>query len=676
MSDNLNQKVQNIRILKVLITVFLSVSVLTYYFSSGTVLSQWIIMSLVGAGVYHLAEKVLTNWYTEADVNSIDSNNLYNAMYSELYANGLIPCLLVSTDDLTVLEQNKLATHSLKTPENDAPWQLSEMWNDSPENFPKQWLDKIANNPVYSSFVCKVKIKQVHGVYTDKLCTLVFIPLPSPSGDKGLLRISTKSVLLKAKQPSNQMEGRLDITRHANGMAYWELDVVTRELFFCNVVSNLLGIDEKFTSPIKLDELQQRADTAIFNFILKNVKLGFRTNPLQTQKMIIDRSGNQHFVYVNAQYFESEGVVVGNFFDITAIKQLEIKLRQQEHQTNQLVDSIPEGIMVLKKNQVVYLNRAAQKLFEVDFGEDNSSMLLADFVSDHDKTLIRDRIRYMLSGKKNSYGFTSFTLRKSDGEYFDAEVAVNLIIYEGEESVQFVIRDLTDVLRVKNALARANHRLSALSSKTLHLIEAERKQIAGELHDDVGQSLTAVLLATKWISRRVDDESILSKISDIHQITSQSLDTVRNLSLLLRPAQLDSLGFSPAIKWQMDKLFSIDDIQYEIDDSHFNEIQDKQAEIVGFRIVQESLTNIVKHARAKNVKVTLFSDENILIIQVSDNGVGFNVHEQSDSVGLINMKERVELAGGEFKIFSKPLLGTDIKVEIPLRNSDASLDSF
>lgn len=672
----MSQKEQNLRVLKVLITVLLSVGILSFYFATGSKWGQWIITALVGAGVYFLAEKVIENAGYENQDADLESTRLLDAIQDEIFHNNPSPCLLISVTDFSIKEFNKAASLSIQPVGDQELLHLHDLWADNMEDVPQKWLEKLSKNPQYSSYVCKVRLRQTHGLYLAKLCTLIFIPLPERTKTLGLLRIVAKSILLNEDLLQQESDTRLSITRHASGMAYWELDVVQRTLYFCENVANLLGLDEAFTSPISLDELKQRADIAVFNYVLKAVKMGFRTNPLKTQKMIIDRSGNQHFVYLQAEYFEAEGIVTGNFFDITAIKKLEIKLRQKEHQTNQLVDSIPEGIMVLKKNRVVYLNRAAQKLFELDVAADKSDMLLADFVSDHDKTLLRDRIRYMLSGKKSSYGFTSFTLRKSDGEYFDAEIAVNLIIYEGEESVQFVIRDLTDVLRVKNALARANYRLSALSSKTLHLIEAERKQIAGELHDDVGQSLTAVLLATKWISRRIEDEKIQSKISDIHQITSQSLDTVRNLSLLLRPAQLDSLGFSPAIKWQMDKLFSIDDIQYEIDDSHFSEIQDKQAEIVGFRVVQESLTNIVKHARAKNVKVSLFSDENVLIIQISDDGVGFDVHAQSDSVGLINMKERVELAGGEFKIFSKPLLGTDIKVEIPLRNSEAGLDSF
>lgn len=664
---------KSVRALKLLVTILVSVSLVALFFVSQSMAAQWALLVLVGAGVYFSIDRLFELlfkthqkklWYYE------------DAIRNEVFLQSKYPCIIINLQSLKVIELNRAAELTLPKISNATSYLFTDYWANNKEDVPRDWLNKLRVSRAYSSFVSNVRMKEPHGNYSTKLCTLTCIPLSESEELLGIIKIVSKSLLLSETVNKETNRSRLDIARHAAGMAYWELDVVNKQLFFCHTVVQLLGLDDSFTSPIKLDELQQRADTAIFNFILQAVKTGFRNNPIKTQKMIIDRAGNQSFVYMQAQYYDKEGVVVGSFLDITSIKQLEIKLRQREQQTNQLVDSIPEGIMVLQKSRVVYLNRAAQKLFDIDFSVDDSELLLADFVSDHDKTLLKDRIRYMLSGKKNSYGFTSFTLRKSDGEYFDAEVAVNLIIYEGIESVQFVVRDLTDVLRVKNALARANYRLSALSSKTLQLIEAERKQIAGELHDDVGQSLTAVLLATKWISRRIEDEKILSKISDIHQITSQSLDTVRNLSLLLRPAQLDSLGFSPAIKWQMEKLFSIDNINYEIEDEHFVEVQDKQAEIVGFRIVQESLTNIVKHARAKNVKVTLYSDDNVLIIQVSDDGVGFDVHAQSDSVGLINMKERVELAGGEFKIFSKPLLGTDIKVEIPLRNSLSGLDSF
>ena len=669
----MSRKEQHIRALKLFVTILLSVVLVALFVMSKSVVAQWLIIVLVGGGVYLSVDRLFSNFQgTENKTLAAYSD----AVYNEVFVENSNACFIVTVPELEITELNRVAQSALDIPLRDEPLFLESLWTSFKEDMPKEWLESLRTKRAYSSCVAKIKLKEIHGQSMPRLCTLAFIPLPYKQKSSAIIKVINKAFLLSEKTLPASPVGRLDVARHAEGMAYWELDLQKQQLYYCTMVAKLLGLDESFKSPIDLSILKQRADTAVFDFIIQCVKTGFRTNPLKAQKMLIDRSGNQSFVYMQAQYYPDEQFVIGSFLDITPIKQLEIKLRQQEQQTNQLVDSIPEGIMVLQNNRVVYLNRASQKLFGIDDLGQSGELLLADFVSDHDKTLLRDRIKFMLSGKKSSYGFTSFTLRRSDGEYFDAEVAVNLIIYEGSESVQFVIRDLTDVLRVKNALARANYRLSALSSKTLQLIEAERKQIAGELHDDVGQSLTAVLLATKWITRRVDDEQILSKIADIHQITSQSLDTVRNLSLLLRPAQLDSLGFSPAIKWQMEKLFSIDEINYQIDDKDFVELKDKQAEIVGFRIVQESLTNIVKHARAKNVRVTLFSNESVLIIQISDDGIGFDVHAQSDSVGLINMKERVELAGGEFKIFSKPLLGTDIKVEIPLRNTESGLDSY
>lgn len=669
----MSRKEQHIRAIKLLVTILLSVVLVALFVMSKSVFVQWLIIVLVGGGVYLSVDRLFANFYSPENMTL---SAYTKAIYSEVFVENNNACFIVTLPDLEIIELNRVAENAIDIPQRQEPVYLESLWDSFKEDIPTQWLDRLRNKGAYDSCVAKLKLKETLGQSMPRLCTLAFIPFFYQNKPCAIIKVINKALLLSDDTQSKSPIGRLDVTRHAEGMAYWELDLTSQQLYFCTLVAKLLGLDDTFESPIDLNILRQRADTAIFDFILQLVKKGFRTNPLKAQKMLIDRSGNQSFVYMQAQYYPDENFVIGSFLDITPIKQLEIKLRQQEQQTNQLVDSIPEGIMVLQNNKVVYLNRASQKLFGIDDLSDSKNLLLADFVSDHDKALLRDRIKYMLAGKKSSYGFTSFTLRRSDGEYFDAEVAVNLIIYEGTESVQFVIRDLTDVLRVKNALARANYRLSALSSKTLQLIETERKQIAGELHDDVGQSLTAVLLATKWITRRVEDEQILSKIADIHQITSQTLDTVRNLSLLLRPAQLDSLGFSPAIKWQMEKLFSIDEINYQIDDKDFKELRDKQAEIVGFRIVQESLTNIVKHARAKNVRVTLFSDENILIIQISDDGIGFDVHAQSDSVGLINMKERVELAGGEFKIFSKPLLGTDIKVEIPLRNTDSGLDSY
>ena len=663
---------RHLELTKILLSLCLTLLLSTFVIKNQYHLVDWINVLFVTAGLYFFLGLIAELLFK---LNQKRLAEYKEILHSEILHQSSNPCLLISLDDLQILEVNQSTRKRLTLNEHHIITSLFDVTPDETNGELKGWLEGLKTRPQYSSFMLSVNVKDRHGKLVPKLSKLTFFPYDINDTNLGIIKVAITSKVLGTESYSNGVKNDINVTRQAAGAAYWELDLASRLLYYSDSVGDLLGLDHTFSSPILIEDLDKKADCAIFKFVEKSFMEGSADTFLNAQKMIIDRSGNQIFVVVQSQYFEKENVILGTLYDMTAVKKTEIKLRQREQQMNQLIDSIPEGIMVLQRSKVVFLNRAAVKLFNFVYGEQTQDMMISNFVSDNDKSLLRDRIKYMLAGKKRSYGFTNFKLKKYTGEHFEAEVAVNLIIYDGIESIQFVIRDLTDVLRVKNALAKANNRLSALSSKTLQLIETERKQIAGELHDDVGQSLTAILLATKWVSRRITDEALLEKISDIHMIASQSLDTVRNLSLLLRPAQLDSLGFSPAIKWQMDKLLSIDGVHYEIDDSGFNELIDKQAEIVGFRIVQESLTNIVKHADAKNVKVKLRSDDEVLVLQISDDGRGFDVHAQSDSVGLVNMKERVELAGGEFKIISKPLLGTDIKVEIPLRNTFTSLDS-
>ena len=658
--------------LAVFFTVILSSGLFTLYFVSSSKLIQWLLLIFVAAGVYFFVDRLLEVIFKGRETYNHQVRSIF---YNEILHQGYNPCLLISVNDFKVIEMNYSASKALSLSKNQPISSLMDIFVESDSEDLNEWIHSIRTHLNYSTHITNVRIKDRHGKLIPKVSKITAMPVKTFEKELVIIKVEPKSRVLSVANESYHLLKNIDITRHAAGTAYWELEIDTNLLFFSSLVAELLGLDNTFSSPMLLKDLEKVADCAVFKFAEQMFTGETGRHSFHSQKMIIDRSGNQKFVVMQAHYYETDKVILGTLYDMTSIKTSEIKLRQREQQMNQLIDSIPESILVLQKSKVVFLNRAAVKLFAFSDISDAIEMRLSEFVSDNDKSLLRDRIKYMLAGKKRSYGFTSFRLRKSTGEFFDAELAVNLIIYEAVESIQFVIRDLTEVLRVKNALAKANFRLSALSSKTLQLIEAERKQIAGELHDDVGQSLTAILLATKWVSRRLEEEALLEKVSDIHLIASQSLDTVRNLSLLLRPAQLDSLGFSPAIKWQMDKLLSIDDIHYEIDDAGFRELKDKQAEIVGFRIIQESLTNIVKHARAQSVKVKLSSDHEVLTIQVSDDGIGFDVHAQSDSVGLVNMKERVELAGGEFKIFSKPLLGTDIKVEIPLRSSFSELES-
>ncbi len=641
-------------------------------------LETGLVLLLTTCGFYFITYNLLSFWVKSAETSELIL--LQNTFSKLLWQNNQTVALAIDLVTLTVEEMNDSATANFGDNLQEHQMKLSCLFTESDYQSLIERLQLLSGDTNSQTLETSMLVENELNRTNLIPANLTVIKLKPPNSadliERALIFVEFDNGKLNYSKTDTNVNSRINTLKYKSDLAYWEIAEPTGALYFSEPVAELMGLDESFQSPLFLSKIGNIADTAIFELTRQYFSSFLESKSeiasFNAQKMIIARNGEQKFVQVNATYLPEDKLVVGTFYDLTDIKSREIKLRQQDQQLNQLIDSIPESIIVFQRSKVVFWNHAATRQFKID---SQQNMSLSKIVSEADKPIVHDRIKFLLSGKKSSYGFTYVNMKRYDGKLFEAELAMNLIIYEGIESIQFIIRDLTDVLRVKNALTRANNRLSALSSRTLELIEKERKQIAGELHDDVGQSMTAMILGMNWLRRRVEAPELSKKIEDMHQIATQSLDKVRNLSLLLRPSQLDTLGFSAAILWQMERLFSVSGIKFELLDDEFVELSDKQAEIVGFRVIQESLTNIVKHAEAKNVKVTLRSDNDVLIIQVSDDGIGFDVNEQSESVGLVNMKERVELANGEFTIMSRPYLGTDIKVEIPLLNNNQRLHS-
>jgi signal transduction histidine kinase len=664
------------RALLLFITMVASAFLIVFADKTNNAAFQWLLMSILAIGVYSLSAKLLS--YFKPNPIQRLRQKMSEMIYTEMYEKSGIPTIIFNLESFKVeaINENGLPFFQMNLQDHD--FQLSCLFKEKDYEEIQSWLAEPGNADSHRNLDTQMFV-------ANRLNRLVLCPVSltiiNIVGDasNNFNRLAYLRFYFKEKSVNTltnnynynyKYESNWDDLRFNSSLAYWELDVRLSKLYFSDQVAEIMKLDQSFSSPMYLIELKGVVDTSVYEYILSCTKqLGFGNNEdssLAAQKVLTDRKGNQKFLQINAKSIPQSQVVIGTFFDMTHIKEAENKLRQQEQQVNQLIDSIPESILVFQNSRVVFRNQAANSQFKVDSSQ---RLSLSKIISESDKSLIHDRIKFMLAGKKRSYGFTSVHMKRFDEKLFEAEIAMNMIMYKGVESIQLVIRDLSDVLRVKNALSRANQRLSALSSRTLELIETERRQIAGELHDDVGQSLTAIILAMNWLGRRTDADELRNKIEDVHQIASQSLDTVRNISLLLRPSQLDTLGFAAAIKWQLERLLTVSNIIYTYNDDDFSEITDKQAEIVGFRVVQESLTNIVKHAKAKNVDIVLKSTINNLTITIADDGEGFNVNEQSESVGLINMKERIELANGDFTIESKPQLGTKIKVEIPLLQS-------
>jgi signal transduction histidine kinase len=210
--------------------------------------------------------------------------------------------------------------------------------------------------------------------------------------------------------------------------------------------------------------------------------------------------------------------------------------------------------------------------------------------------------------------------------------------------------------------------LHSLANYTEKARELERKSIARELHDDLGQALTAVKIDLGIIRQKVSDDDVIFRLGKLTTLVGQTIKTVQRLTSQLRPEIIDDLGLEAAIKWYTKEFSERNDIEISVKiDSDL--VISPDDSITLFRIMQESLTNIARHARASMIEITLLCDRNTINLTISDNGIGIQDDKLSskNSFGLIGMKERADTLGGTFEIRCESGKGTKVIVSFPAR---------
>jgi two-component system sensor histidine kinase UhpB len=207
-------------------------------------------------------------------------------------------------------------------------------------------------------------------------------------------------------------------------------------------------------------------------------------------------------------------------------------------------------------------------------------------------------------------------------------------------------------------LETANRQLRLLSGKVMQVQERERELLSRGLHDDVGQALTGLQLQLEALRRRATQPADVKGIDDSVQIVGQLLAQVRDLSLDLRPPQLDLLGLAPALRWYAErKVAAMPDLVLEFTAQQLPPLH-ADIETTCFRIVQEAMTNVQRHAQATRVKVNVEHDGLQLRVTVGDNGRGFDVRStyeralRGESLGVLNMQERAAMVGGHVEVKS------------------------
>lgn len=241
------------------------------------------------------------------------------------------------------------------------------------------------------------------------------------------------------------------------------------------------------------------------------------------------------------------------------------------------------------------------------------------------------------------------------------------LFYEG------TAKNITKQKEAEQATLAARERLQSLSRSLLQRMEAERHLLAYELHDEIGQVLTAVRINVDSVRRLADESERASRIDESIEIIDKALAQVRALSLNLRPSMLDDLGLVVALRWLADSVSRTYPVNIKVDAGPIRTRLDAEVETTCFRVAQEAVTNALRHAKPDEIRISVKEQRNRLHLRVCNDGTGFNVKlaralaVRGESFGLLGMEERVLLCGGVFRIVSQTESGTQLVAILPLK---------
>lgn len=361
---------------------------------------------------------------------------------------------------------------------------------------------------------------------------------------------------------------------------------------------------------------------------------------------------------------------IGQMLDISRQKAAEQALRASAVRFRAIFDNANTGIVATDEHDGVgYFNEAFRKMLDRT-GETLRRLTLADFTHPDDLQRERRLLDEIRTGERENYRLEKRYLRP-DGSILWVDSSVSPIRDQDRRIVSFVgvVYDVTERKEAELALSDSRQKLRALAAHQMRMLEEDRKHVAREIHDELGQLLTALKMDLSLLRMGTADKPELQdRLAGMREIVEHTIDVVRHVASNLRPSALD-LGLLPAIEWLADDFSARWEIPCEFDAGEGGEfVLDDTMSTAVFRVIQESLTNIARHAGAQRVSIRLRHDPGHLEVTVGDDGQGFDLEAvtRKKTFGLFGMRERVLAVGGRLDIDTRPGAGTRILISLPL----------
>jgi len=394
----------------------------------------------------------------------------------------------------------------------------------------------------------------------------------------------------------------------------------------------------------------------------------------------INKDGTVIYLRVDAVPYKKEGKIVGSqsyLWDITERKQAEEALRERQNLLQTILDNINSGV-VIKDTQCRYL--LVNHKMEYVTGKKTEDIIgktpYEIYPPEIAEKITADDMQVIESGKPLT---VEEKLRLDDDSIY-LTTKVPLFDVDGKSSgLCGLFTDITERKQAEEELKKSREKLRNLSAYLQKVRERERKAIAREIHDELGQALTAMKIDLALLGENIPEKQkkLISQIESISELIDVTLERVKQISRDLRPDMLDDLGLIPAIEWQVSEYKSRTRIACELSLPPEEPDLDKDLSLSIFRVFQESMTNVARHAKATKVKISLKKLEGVLELVVKDNGAGITEKDvaSSTSLGLIGMQERVNFWGGALEITGARGKGTTIKVTVPIKTGGTDAEN-
>ncbi len=363
--------------------------------------------------------------------------------------------------------------------------------------------------------------------------------------------------------------------------------------------------------------------------------------------------------------------IVGLWTDVTARRQADEVIRRQAD----IIDQIQETVISVDLDGfVTSWNKGAEKLLGYPALEALGRHISFVYPVEDREFLEREVIAPAKA--KGTHQIEVRRLTKS-GEVRFAQLSLTLLRDDTQTPIGIIgySMDITDRKRVKEALLNSRNQLEALAARLESAQEEERARIALEIHDVLGQALTALKLDVTWVRKRITESTGSLQLTDVHarlasalELLDSTIQSVREIATALRPGVLDELGLEAAVEWQGREFQNRTGISCESYIRPQNIVLGPEQSTALFRILQEILTNVARHSKATCVHIRLEQSGETVSMQVRDNGRGITDAEQSGpkAFGLLGMRLRAQQQGGEVNIQGSSGTGTTVTVRIPL----------